>query len=86
MNVDLKIPQEIIRTMEERFILREDVEHVVSFSRKTGRRFFNPEDSSYLASLRLDNVTYWVRYAEKEDGIQIISVYSHRMEIVKDGG
>lgn len=84
MDLNLKIPQEISKMMKERFILFEDVEKVIANSRKTGQRFFNLEDSSYLASLRIDNVTYWVRYTEKEDGIQVISIYSHRMEVVKE--
>ncbi|MCE5346470.1 MAG: DUF4258 domain-containing protein [Bacteroidales bacterium] len=70
--------------MEKRFIFFEDIEKVVAHSKITGQRFFNSEDSSYLANLRIDNVTYWVRYKEQEDGMQIITVYSHRMEIVKE--
>lgn len=70
--------------MEKRLILLEDIEKVVAHSQTTGQRFFNSEDSSYLASLRIDNVTCWVRYKEKEDGIHIMTVYSHRMEIVKE--
>lgn len=81
---NLIISPEIQCEMEKRFILLEDIEEVVAHSRTTGKRFFNPEDSSFLADLRLDQVTYWVQYKEKEDGIQIITVYSHRMEIVKE--
>jgi len=81
---NLIISPAIIGDMEKRFILFEDIEKVVAHSKTTGQRFFNPEDSSYLANLRLDNVTYWVQYKEKEDGIHVITVYSHRMEIVKE--
>ena len=82
--LNLVIPQEIWETMEERFVLFEDIEKVIENSRISGNRFFNPEDLSYLANSRIKNVTYWVRYAEKEDGIHIISVYSHRMEVGKE--
>lgn len=61
----------------------EDIGKAVVHSRTTGQRFLNSEDSSYMANLRLDNITYWVRYKEKEDGIHIITVYSHRMEVVR---
>lgn len=84
MKKNLIISQEIKGEMEKRFILFEDVEKVVAYSKATGQRFFNPEDSSYLANLRIENVTYWVRYKEKEDGIYIITVYSHRIEIVRE--
>ena len=81
---NLVIPQEIRKSMEERHILIEDIEEVIVHSGISGDRFFNSADSSYLANLRIKNVTYWVRYTEKEDGIHIISVYSHRMEVVKE--
>ena len=80
----LIISQAIKGEMEKRFILFEDVEKVVVYSKTTGQRFFNPEDSSYLANLRIANVTYWVRYKEKENGIHIITVYSHRIEIARE--
>ncbi|HWQ41016.1 MAG TPA: FAD-dependent oxidoreductase [Desulfosporosinus sp.] len=82
--LNLVIPPEIWKIMEERYILFEDIEKVIEHSSRSGERFFNSEDSSYLANLRLKNLTYWVRYAEKADGIHIISVYSHRMEVVKE--
>lgn len=81
---NLIISPEIRSEMGKRCILLDDIEKVVADSIASGKRFFNPEDSSYLANLRIDNVTYWVRYKEKEDGIHIITVYSHRMEIVRE--
>ncbi len=81
--INLVISKEVSEIMEERFILLEDIEKVVTNSILMGERFFNSEDSSYLANLRVKNVTYWVQYVENEDGIHIINVYSHRMEIVR---
>jgi hypothetical protein len=77
----LRIPQAVLDAMEERLILLEDIEDVLAHSRLSGQRFFNPEEAAYLACLRKKSVTYWVQWAEKEDGDHIISVYSHRMEI-----
>ena len=79
---NLMIPQEIWQRMEKRYILLEDIERVIEHAMDTGERFFNPEDESYLAGHRIKYVTYWVRFAEKEDGIHILSVYSHRMEVM----
>lgn len=81
---NLMISDEIRRVMDERYILLEDVEKVVSHAQESGERFFNPEDSSYLASRRIGDVTYWVRYQEKDGAVQVISVYSHRMEVAKE--
>ena len=80
---NLIIPNEVWRTMEERYILLEDVEMVIKHSQETGERFLNPEDKSFLANLRIKEVTYWVRYTEKDGKIQVITVYSHRMEVKK---
>ena len=80
---NLIIPDEVWRTMDERYILREDIEEVIKHAQESGERFYNPEDSSYLANQRIANVTYWVRYFEKEGAIQVVTVYSHRMEVQK---
>jgi hypothetical protein len=77
----LFIPRPVLDVMEERLILREDVMDVINSSRLSGRRFYNTEDESYLAGFRKKNVTYWVRWAEKDGGDHIISVYSHRMKV-----
>ena len=71
----------VLDSMEERLILLEDVEDVLEYAWQTGQRFFNTEDDSFLAGFRKKNVTYWARWAEKEDGVHIINVYSHRMAI-----
>lgn len=77
------IPEDVKQKMEERYILLEEIEKVVENAQTTQRRFYNPQDSTYLANLRIDNVTYWVRYEEKAEGILVKSVYSHRMEVVE---
>jgi len=80
---NLIIPDEVWRTMDERYILRENIEEVIKHAQESGERFFNPEDSSFLASQRIADVTYWVRYFENEGAIQVVTVYSHRMEVQK---
>ena len=81
---ELIISEEVIALMEKRFILQNDIAHVVDYSRKNKERFFNPTTSEYLARLRLDNVTFWVQYEEKGDAITIKNAYSHRMEIIEE--
>jgi len=81
---DLIVSDEIWQIMDERYILLEELEKVISHAQETGERFFNPADGTYLASLRIGSVTYWVRYAEEEGKIRVVSVYSHRMELVKE--
>ena len=83
-DLNLIIPENVRQLMEDRYILLEDIEKVIDNAQKSGERFFNPKDRNCLARLRLDNVTYWVRYEEKDDKILVNSVYSHRMEIVEE--
>jgi len=80
----LHISDEIVALMEKRFILLSDVEKVVDHSIAHKERFFNPETSDYLARLRVQNVTFWVKYEENGSDITLKDVYSHRMEVVED--
>jgi len=79
----LHISDEITAMMEKRFILLSDVEKVIDNSLTHKERFFNPETSDFLARLRVQNVTYWVKYDENGSDITIKDVYSHRMEVVE---
>ena len=79
----LHMSDEIVTLMEKRFILLGDVEKVVDHSLTCKERFFNPETSDYLARLRVQNVTYWVKYEEHGSDITVKDVYSHRMEVVE---
>lgn len=83
-NFTLHIPDEIVALMEKRFILLSDVEKVVEHSLTHKERFFNPQTSDYLARLRVQNVTFWVKYEEQGSDITVKDVYSHRMEVVED--
>ena len=86
-NFTLHIPDAIVSMMEKRFILVSDIEKVIDNSITKQERFYNPETSDFLARLRVQNVTYWVKYEERGSDIMIKDVYSHRMEVVesKDG-
>ena len=81
---EINIPKEIMDIMEDRFILVEDIKQVIENAEKTGGRFYNPENSNYLAKLRLEDVTYWVQYKPEKNYIQINRVYSHRMEVIEE--
>lgn len=78
------IPEQVWRIMDERYILLEDIEKVIKHAQESGERFLNPEDSSFLANQRIANVTYWVRYIERDGAIQVVTAYSHRMEVKRE--
>ncbi|AOO65625.1 pyridine nucleotide-disulfide oxidoreductase/dicluster-binding protein [Sulfurospirillum halorespirans] len=79
----LHISDEITALMEKRFILLSDVEKVVEHSLTCKERFYNPETMDFLARLRVQNVTFWVKYEESGSDITVKDVYSHRMEVVE---
>jgi hypothetical protein len=39
---DLSFPMRFGRSMEDRYILREDIEKVIRHARETGERFYKP--------------------------------------------
>lgn len=82
-NFTLTIPDAVIALMEKRFILQSDIEKVVENSLTHKERFYNPQTSDYLARLRVQNVTFWVKYEEQGSDIIVKDVYSHRMEVVE---
>jgi hypothetical protein len=84
--IRLRIPEEIERLMENRGILREDVEKTIHHAETTGEKFINPSTARSLASLRPDRVTYWVEYSRVGEDYQVHSAYSHRMEVKRGRG
>lgn len=80
----LIIHEDVQKSMETRYILMEDILAVLKNAEEKKERFCNPETGDYLAKLRRENVTYWVKYTNEGEAFLIKSVYSHRMEIVED--
>jgi hypothetical protein len=80
----LVIPETVRQNMEDRYILLEDVQAVIKNAQESRKRFYNPINGDYLASLKIEHVTFWVQYAQENDKFLIKSVYSHRMEIVEE--
>jgi len=84
--IRLHIPEEVERLMEDRRILREDVQKTIHHAETTGEKFINPATGRSLASLRPDRVTYWVEYRQVDEDYQVHSAYSHRMEMKRGRG
>jgi hypothetical protein len=81
----LRISGDVLERMEERRILREDVQKVIEHAEKTGTKLFNPETGRLLASFRPAHVTYWVEYNPEGTGFRVHNAYYHRMEVVEGG-
>jgi hypothetical protein len=84
--IRLHIPEEVERLIENRRILREDLQKTIHHAETTGEKFIDPATGRSLASLRPDRVTYWVEYSRVGEGYQVHSAYSHRMEMKRGRG
>jgi len=70
--------------MEERLILMEDIQKVIEYAERSGKRMYNAASGHYLAYYKPASVTYWVEYTPQDDGAFLVhKAYSHRMEIEK---
>ena len=79
--MQLSFSAEVLARMEERMILKEDVERTVRHAEETGARFIDPSTGHLLANHRPVAVTYWVEYAPSGSELVVHDAYSHRMDV-----
>jgi hypothetical protein len=82
--INLYISDRVRDLMEKRMILVEDIQQVMQWVEKTGRRLVHRETGNYLAHFRPGTVTYWVEYSTADDGYTVHNAYSHRMLVEED--
>ena len=82
----LEFTDEALEMMDRRMILESDVYAVMDGLRETGEAVYDSETDYLIARRRLGNVTFWVKYREKEDGYVVHRAYSHRMNVVQRQG
>ncbi|GAP13644.1 aldehyde dehydrogenase, iron-sulfur subunit [Longilinea arvoryzae] len=83
-SIQLIIPEDVQKVLEDRLILVEDLQRVIEYAEKTGQKFLNPATGRLLAHYKPTRVTYWVEYSRKGDAFRIHNAYSHRMELGED--
>jgi NADPH-dependent glutamate synthase beta subunit-like oxidoreductase len=81
---NLTIEEPVQAVMEKRYILRADLEQVILNAIEKKEYFYDEVKDEYLSRLRLDEVTFWAQYKMKNNQIDLINTYSHRMEVVED--
>jgi NADPH-dependent glutamate synthase beta subunit-like oxidoreductase len=79
--IRLILPEAVQQMVEERLILVEDMQKVIEYAERTGKRMLNPGTGHYLAYFKPTSVTYWVEYTPQEGAFLVHKAYSHRMEI-----
>ncbi|NMB89369.1 MAG: FAD-dependent oxidoreductase [Chloroflexi bacterium] len=83
-NIHLIISEDVRQRLEDRLILVEDLQQVIEYAERTGRKFRQPKTGRILAHHRPTRVTYWVEYEPSGEAFVIHNAYSHRMEIGED--
>ena|SRR5579859_947947 len=79
--LQLIISPEVQARLEARLILVEDLQRVIEFAERTGRKLLYPETGHTLASYKPVSVTYWVEYSHDGQSFVVYNAYSHRMEV-----
>ncbi len=84
-SIQLILADDVRERLEQRLILTEDIQRVIEYAERTGRRLFNRETGHYLAYYKPTSVTYWVEYLPDHGAYTIFNAYSHRMEVPGSG-
>ncbi|WP_285907548.1 pyridine nucleotide-disulfide oxidoreductase/dicluster-binding protein [Pseudodesulfovibrio pelocollis] len=79
--VQVAFTDEAARLMENRRILRSDVQKVLYHATRTGAQFVHDETDRLLASWRPSTVAYWVEYEPQNDGFMVHRAWCHRMRV-----
>jgi Fe-S oxidoreductase len=84
--MELYISEAVAAQLEERLILREDVEGTIAHAEKTGEKLLDRATGHLVACHRPALVTYWVEYTPAGAGFAVHAAWSHRMEICREPG
>jgi Fe-S oxidoreductase len=79
--IELHISEEVLRLLEKRMILVDDVRRAIELAEQSGDKIEDPATRRSIASFRSTCVTYWVQYSALGAGFVVHNAYSHRMEV-----
>ncbi len=82
---NLSISKEVAQTMDHRRILEDDVRQVIYYAMTNNHYLVHEKDGIRISSVKLGEVTFWVKYREDGDGFVLEACWSHRMQ-VQGGG
>ena len=82
LGYQIRYTPEAEKMMDDRMILKTDVIDVMEHLRETREAVQDAETGLLITRCRIGNVTFWVKYREIPEGYEILSAYSHRMNVV----
>ncbi len=78
----LHIEPELLRELERKHILHQDVALAVRMVEEHKERFIERESGHFVGAWRPKNVTFWVRYSQKnENTFHLHDAWCHRMQV-----
>ena len=80
-NIRLIIAPEVQKLLDDRLILVEDIQQVIEYAERSGKKLLNKKTGRFLAYYKPAAVTYWVEYLPQGEAFVVYNAYSHRMEI-----
>ena len=75
--VPLALSDEIKEIMENRGIREEDIRDVIEYGETTGKKLYIEGEEHFLAKKKMEKFTPNVEYIVKDDGIEIVDLYSY---------
>lgn len=83
-DIEIIADEAVLKKMDDHRMLMEDVEEVIGFCEKSGKKAVNGETGTFTGHMQVGYMTYWVEYMPAEDGrYKVVNVYGHRMRIVE---
>ncbi len=78
----LHIAPELARKLSDDMILETDIEAVIAFCERTGRKVCDPATGNFSGHLQIGPMTFWAEYRPAAGGgFELVNAYGHRMSI-----
>lgn len=77
----LIVEEQAQRKMDEGFILLEDIERLITEAEQTNKKIIDVRKKTFTCYGLVGRMTYWAEYRVDPDGIHLLNVYGHRMQI-----
>ena len=81
LGFEIEYTPEALEILDDRFILKSDVEEVLKHARETNEAIYDEDSRLYISCARPGNVTFWVKYDITGKGYLVHRAWSHRMFI-----
>lgn len=82
--INLYMSADLKQKLSNEMILEDDIESVIEHCEDTGKKILDPKSGHFIGHMKVDNMTFWVEYAPKDDGFELFKAYGHRMSIVEE--